>query len=1360
MTQGDPRAAVVRVVDKAGTTAGTGFLVTADGLVVTCAHVVAGAGSGPNGIVEVRFVLAGQPSTARVLPDLWRDPDAEDVALLQLVDAVPGEAEPLILRRARGSAGNRFSTYGFPEVLSASGLYGYGVVGDLITDPAGVPLLQLTGTTETSQGFSGGPVIDQVSERVVGMVSSITPADRHGRLVQTAFATPTETLRHICPRLQVSAECPYRSLDVFDVDHARFFFGRERLVDKLVTAVAAQPRVLAVLGPSGSGKSSVLRAGLIARLRDNALAGSSTWTITVTRPSEIGSTPDALDATGGAAGVRTLLVIDQFEEVFSFDSASIQLWGDALTRLAASTAPLTVVLAMRDDFYSHLARELPAFMNAWVVPNLVNIPATLETDDLGRIISRPADQVGLQLEDGLVDAIVDSAREASPVGQIRAALLPLIEFALTQLWQLQDDGLLRRDTFRDIGGVAGSLARWADASYYALAPEAQPIARRIITSLTRLGDEVTGTPDNRRRRLVEQLMGVAPEDDVRQVMGRLVTARLLVTQRDERTGEMWVELIHDALLREWQLLRGWLHEDRQFLAWRQSLDYRIGSWSEDTSVAADDADWLRGRELEQAAQYLQARGDDLDRRQRAFIDGSVAARRREQERERALQEQAEAQRAEAERQRQIAETHGRIERLRAETENARALVPLDPAVALASALAAAGEAMTEPGAPPFAFVRSTLFSNVRAVKERRVFFGHQHAVSAVAFDARGRWIVSGSPDRNVLLWSLDPSVPNTFVGSHEADVLSVAVSPDGATIASAGADLVVRRWRPQGLAAGHPLTGPTDSVLDVAFSPDGGTVAGACADGYVYLWPASGGVPTRLPHPSYVASVDFSPDGATLLTGCGDGSVWLWSAAGDGEGEPVARAQGEDFVTCARFSPDGSLFAAAGREGTVHVWDNEARELAVLALPGHTGLVTSLGFGPDGSALVTAGEDGSVRLWDLSGRPVHAPLLCPDGPSSCVAVSGDGRWIAGGGGASVYLWDWLPLRPAPVGRTGTATRSIPRWDRAGDQAGPAWIGHEEFVAAVAFTSDGTGVVSAGGDRSLRLWNLDGSVRAVVPDAHDGGITTVACSPSGFPLIASGGRDNMVRLFDGDGRRLGVTAAGHTADVMAVAFSPDARLLASGSRDGTVRLWTVDGRPHGGPLTGHEGEVLTVAFSPLGALLASAGGDGTVRLWSLDGRPLGRPIYAHADLVWDLAFSPDGGTIVSAGGDLTVRLWTADGQPIGVPLQGHTRDVRAVAFHPDGQMMVTAGEDGTLRTWDAHAGQLTRPLEGHQGSVFALAISPDGELAVSGGQDGTVRLWRLGNWRAWLLEGCRRLEHHPLLDSDDPLAQAVRGACQP
>ncbi|MFJ9821011.1 trypsin-like peptidase domain-containing protein [Streptomyces sp. NPDC101151] len=1377
VTPPPPHHGVVRVLDREGATAGTGFLLTDDGLIATCAHVVHSAESGPGDVVELVFVVGGERMTATVDPDHWCGPDAEDVAVLRLEGTAPRTAVPLSLRRAAGGAGNRFMTYGFPDGLSEEGLWGYGTIGHLTTDRSGAPVLQLTATTETTRGFSGAPVIDQLSQRVVGMVTTITASDAYGRLTATAFATPSETLRRICPRLQVSQVCPYRSLDFFDTEHAPYYFGRERILRRVLERLRGQPRLLALLGPSGSGKTSLLRAGLIAGLAGGALPGSERWHLIVCRPSDLAADASLFDLRQ-SDDTHTLLALDQFEDLLIQDETAVERLGMQLVRLLASRVAVTVVLVMRDDFYSKLAGALPDLMSRWVVPHLINVPAVLDVEELSDIVRKPADRAGLVLEDGLLEAVLDEAVAVAPAGRpgaARSTVLPLLEFALTQLWHRQEDGVVPRAVFRAMGGVAGGIAQWADDVYGQLTLAIRPLARIILTLLVQPADDRLGVPEARRRRFLDEIdaqYGHFSARAVHDVLGHLVSGRLLVTSRDDATGRVTVELIHDVLLREWRQMRLWLDEDAEFLRWRQSLEYRLGpvpmaaagptAQLPDSGSAAAGPSWLDGRELDQARRWLVTRPGDLDARQRAYIEKSLAARERRRDQERELYARAERAAQEAEHQRQIAQTLDLVARLRGEAEDAVARLALEPARALASVIATTATSLEGLGGEPIAVVQAGLHAAVRASKERLVLPGSGHAVMSVAYGPGGAWLVGGDEGGSVRTWSMagPPGEGRRLFGAGDA-VLSVAVHSGSGLLAAGGRDGSVLLWRSSGVALQERLAGPLDAVLGLAFCPSG-LLAAACADGGLYVWSAEGELLTRLEHNSWVASVVFSVDGQLIASGDGTGRLRLWRCSGfrlEAETET-----GQSFVTSVAMSPSQrSIAAACGR--TVTLWRPEDGRQdrpsagTVTEIAQHQSLVTAVAFSPDGTVLLSTDEGGTAQLREVSGAPAHAPLVTGGDPVTSVAFSPDGRAIAGACGGQIRVWDWLPPgaampTPSPIGGS-DGDRSVRRWDGGGGQARPAWTGHKDIVTAVAFNHDGNRVVSAGADRTLLFRDLDGRELARATRAHDGGITALACSPQGFHVIATGGRDNTVRLWDLSGSPLAEPFTGHTADVMAIAFSPAADLVASSGRDRTVRLWRLDGAPHGRPWTGHSHSVVAVAFSPGGDLVATGSGDGTVRLWRPDGSPHAEPLVGHLGYVHAVAFSPDGRTVASGGADRTVRLWHLDGRPAARPWHGHHSAVRSLAFHPDGHMLLSAGDDATVRSWELRSGPLLRPWQAHTGSVLALAVSPDGEWAATAGEDRTVRLWRLGSWRSWLREGCDRLDWHPLLDEDTETARAVR-----
>jgi len=1062
---------------------------------------------------------------------------------------------------------------------------------------------------------------------------------------------------------------PYLGLIGYGVDDADRFFGRRQLLAQLVEMLD-EHRFVAVFGASGSGKSSLLRAGLIPTWR---CGGEDRHALLITPGAEpCEALRKALERAPATAG--TLLVVDQFEELFTLCRDPVEQ--SAFIAELATGKP-RIVIGVRADFYERCAQSAPL---ARLLAGASVPVGPLTADELREVVTEPAGHAGLSVERALVTKVVADAED-------QPGALPLISHALLETWRQRRSDIMTVAGYDAAGGMSGAIAQTAESVYQRLDERDRETVQHVLTRLVALGE---GVPDTRRRVQRAEL----DQPEVNAVLTELADARLLVL------GTGTVEIAHEALIRAWPRLDDWLHADRDELElhrrlteasrlW-QSHDRDSGALYRGAPLAAWDGRSLRRlNALERA--FLTAGRDRQDR--------ETAGRRRRVRLALAglaagvvmlsmLAVVAGVQAYRAGEQRDLARSNQLV-------ANARAQLEVDQEVALLLAIEAFDVRPTEEAQ---AVLRQAVAdSRVRAT----VHTGHGQ-VLGVAFSPDGSHIASSGDDGTVRLWQragpygVLPS-PRVLGGGASA-VHSPVFSPDGRRIAAAGFGGLVTVWD---LSSGTPviLRGHRERVNTVAFSPDGLRLASAGDDGDVRIWDLTAQQPpVVLPVDGPPLSLAFSPDGERLAVG-GMGPIRIWAATG--RGTPQVLAGHEYTVKDVDFSPDGRRLASAGSDGTVRVWPVGEPGTPVV-LHANDSYVESVAFSPDGRR-VASSHSGSntIRVWNATGDQDPVVLRGHDGAVWSVAFSPDGRQLASAStDGTVRLWD------------------------PGLAANPLVLrGHRGQVWAVAAGADGRLLASGGLDAVVRVWRYPWQADPLLLHGNEDEILAVAVSADGR-WVATGGRDRTVRVWDTRTGGVRATLRGHTGPVPAVSFSPDGQRVASGSKDGTVRIWPLAG---GTPvqLRAHEGGVRGVAFSPDGQRVASAGADGAVRLWPADGtgtptlvqdQPAGRQ-------VWAVDFSPDGQRLAVSGQDGAVRIWRADGQGPPVSLRGHRDAVWSVAFGADGRLVASSGQDGDgLRIWQAATGREVVTVRGHDASIEQARFAPDGQLITAHG-DGTVRIWR-------------------------------------
>lgn len=1105
--------------------------------------------------------------------------------------------------------------------------------------------------------------------------------------------------------------------------------GRQKDINRLLERLTrADCKLTIVHGPSGVGKSSILKAGLVPTLHEKAIGDRIAIPITLSTYSDwvtvLGrSFNQSLAQTDLSVSIKfstavilqnlrelaernyaIVLIFDQLEEFFfAIKEQAQRVHFYKFISQCLNVPFVKVIFSIRED-YLHYLLEFERLANekgrngydlGVINKNILDKDiryylGNFSVQDAIGVIDILTQRSHYELSNELIDQLVqDLAGEVEEVHPIELQIVGA---------QLQAEKITTLQEYEECGGSEKLVERWLEEVIKDCGRENEQLSWKLLFELT---DEKGTRPLRTKIELAVALTKSIDtafnlDSDWELILEILIGSGLVVRMREE-SGDRY-QLVHDYLVEPI----------------RQKNNYGIVAELEKVRFEKTRAEVAQKLSQEQLNFALQRRLRE------ARVAGVVLAMmtttigglwwQADKQKRAAVHQTIRAERS---------ENNSKISAIAAASE---ALFASNKEFdALIESLRAWRKLNQGDELQPDTKARvvTALQQAVYGVKEINRLEGHTDVLWGVAFSPDGRVIASGSTDRMVKIWRPDGKLLQTLNG-HDFAVTNVAFSPDGQTLASASLDSTVKLWRRNADTdefeprPDRTLKGHTEGILSVNFSPDGELIATASQDKTIKLWRKDGSLVKILRgHQAEVNWVTFSPDGQLIASGSEDKTIKIWRR----DGTQIAALPGhEQGVTSVVFSPDGQYMASGGRDSVVQLWrysDNPAKGKVNFRLEktlrNHRATVWNLNFSPNSKYLASGGDDNTINLWTVDGSLLKTFKGHNDAVSS-VAFNPDGKMLASASwDKSVKLWS---LEPSHL---------------------PVLSGHEDKVFGVAWSPDGKMLASTSRDKTVKLWERDNSptgarlYKTLV--GHQALVQSVSFDNTG-QILATGSHDKTVKLWRRDGTFI-KTLIGHTDKVRSVSFSPDGEILASASQDNTIKLWNRNGDLLK-TLQGHQGWVNNVSFSSDGQILASASDDKTVKLWRRDGTVI-KTLKSHDSWVLGVTFSPSDRILATAGWDNTVKLWDWDGKLLKTLLRGYSDSVNAVTFSPNGEILAAAGWDSTVKLW-SREGKLIKSFNGHTAAVLGVNFSPDGKTLASASEDNTIILWNM-DLNNLLQQGC-------------------------
>ncbi len=1155
------------------------------------------------------------------------------------------------------------------------------------------------------------------------------------------IAKPGEVISAVSiPTEDFHPQNPYKGLRAFQSADNLDFFGREKLITKLINRLSDNgdyKRFLAIVGPSGSGKSSLVRAGVIPALWRGDLPGAEKWFVVDMMPGshpldelEVALTRVAANQIGTlneqlrrdnrglirAAGLilpndgtELMVIIDQFEELFTLvaaESERLQFLDLLYNAVVETRSRVRVVITLRADFYDR-PLHYPQFGE--LVRTRLETIMPLSAEELDRAINRPAERVGMTFEQGLVSAIIGDVN-------YQPGVLPLLQYALTELFEQRKGRVLTREAYKAIGGTIGALAKRAEEVYLNLDIASQEITRQIFLRLVTIGENIEET---RRRTARSELRALTQDTDaLDEIIDTFVSYRLLSLDTDPSTRSATVEVAHEALLREWERLRSWLIEGRDDIKLQRQLANSANEWEQS---GQETSFLMSGSRLTALSKWSSESKVTLTERERYYLQESL----KEQQRQQVIELDRQA-RVKALEKRSIRFLQILVAVLLAAVLGAfgltgfavnqsnltqQALSTSDANFGQAEQIRLAAQAQNlindgSPGNLPVLLALSSLrygyseqadaallhAASFGIIKKR---FSNSSTAEGGTFSPDSQKVVTVGADHLGHVWDIETGAEILRL-EGASDLLNLVVfAPNSDFIVAAGLESTIYKWDAQSGKLLHQFSGFSGKVWSIAISPDSKWIASGTSDKTLRIWDADSGEEVHRIS-DINAVVAFSPDGKYLATGSEDKIARLWDV---NTWTQIRQYLGHsDIIEGVIFSPDSKTIATASDDKTVRIWDTQTGS-EIRQFLGHTNTVTILDFSQDGRTIVSGGIDQTIRFWDVASGHELKKFYSRDKITS-LAYSRDAKYVLSNGQPDALLWD-------------AQLKSEPQVIQGIDPNGP-WrikysIDHQYLLIA--------------GPAAAQIWDAQ-SLKKLYDFRASRFIRDAALSPDNKHLFASsdGPDGTNAYLYDLASGNTLQTFIGHSALINEVDYSPDGKYVSTSSMDNTAIVWDVQTGNIVRRFEGHTAALGHSIFSSDSRRLMTSSTDGTLRLWDIASGNLLKIFADNAAAVMNLAFSPDDKRIASNHFDGTFRIWDVETGTVIHKLTGYSGMTWGVMFSKDGRYLLGSDMDRDVRLWDTQTGELIRVYSGHTSGIRWATFSPDEKLILAVG-GGDLMIWQ-------------------------------------